>query len=63
MASFLTINDDCLCRIISFLDDPASFHSVALSCKRVQQVINKERKSWRILPEAESSILLPGKTV
>ena len=40
MASLLTINDDCLCRIISFLDDPASFHSVALSCKRVQQVIN-----------------------
>ena len=43
MASFLTINDDCLCRIISFLDDPASFHSVALSCKRVQQVINNTR--------------------
>ena len=43
MASFLTINDDCLCRIISFLDDPNSFHSVALSCKRVQQVINNTR--------------------
>ena len=43
MASFSTLNEDCLCRIISFLDDPDSFHSVALSCKRVQQVINNTR--------------------
>ena len=45
MASLLTVNDDCLCRIISFLDDPISFYNVALSCKRVQQVISHIRSS------------------
>ena len=43
MASILTLNDDCLCRIISFLDDPLSFYSVALTCKRVKQVIRSTR--------------------
>ena len=43
MASILSLNDNCLSRIISYLEDPLSFHSVALSCKRVQQVIENTR--------------------
>ena len=43
MASILSLNDDCLYRIISYLDDPFSFRSIALTCKTFLQVINSTR--------------------
>ncbi|KAJ7377566.1 hypothetical protein OS493_028124 [Desmophyllum pertusum] len=38
MASILALNDDCLHRIVSYLDDPSSFYSIAGTCKRFLQV-------------------------
>ena len=43
MAIILSVNYDCLHRILSFIDDPHSFHSIALTCKRFRQVINSTR--------------------
>ena len=43
MTSILSVNDDCLHRIISYLRDPRSFHSIALTCKRFLQVTENTR--------------------
>lgn len=43
MASLLALNDDCLHRIVSCLDDPHSFYSIALTCKRLLQVTKSTR--------------------
>ncbi|KAL9982372.1 hypothetical protein ACROYT_G004405 [Oculina patagonica] len=43
MASLLSLNNDCLHRIVSCLDDPPSFYSIALSCKRLLQVTKSTR--------------------
>ncbi|KAL9982370.1 hypothetical protein ACROYT_G004403 [Oculina patagonica] len=43
MASLLSLNDDCLHGIVSCLDDPCSFYSIALSCKRLLQVTKSTR--------------------
>lgn len=36
--SILSLNDDCLSHIVAFIDIPFSFHSVMLSCKRLNQI-------------------------
>ena len=38
MASIFTLNDDCLCNILSFLHDPDSFYNFVLTCKRFTNV-------------------------
>lgn len=38
MASILSLNDDCVRSIISFIDDPRSFYNFALTCKRFPEV-------------------------
>ena len=43
MASLLTLNDDCLHRIVSCLDDPGSFYNISLTCKRLSQVTKSTR--------------------
>ena len=43
MASLLGLNDDCLQRIVSYLDDPRSFYSISLTCKRLLQVTKLTR--------------------
>ena len=43
MASLLTLNDDCLHRIVSCLDDPGSFYNISLTCKRLLQVTKSTR--------------------
>lgn len=43
MASLLSLNDDCLHRIVSFLDDPDSFYNISLTCKRLLQVTKSTR--------------------
>ena len=43
MASLLTLNDDCLNRIVSYLDDLGSFYNISLTCKRLLQVTKSTR--------------------
>ena len=43
MASVLPLTDDCLRRIVSFVDDPNTFYSFALTCQRFLQVIKNTR--------------------
>ena len=43
MASLLALNDDCLHRIVSCLDDPGSFYSISLTSKRLLQVTKSTR--------------------
>ena len=43
MASLLALNDDCLHRIVSCLDDPGSFYNISLTCKRLLQVTKSTR--------------------
>ena len=43
MASLLALNDDCLHRIVSYLDDPGSFYNISLTCKRLLQVTKSTR--------------------
>ena len=38
MASILILPDDCLHKIISFIEVPSSFHSITLTCQRFLQV-------------------------
>ena len=38
MASILSLTDDCLLKILSFLDDPYVFHSFILTCQRFYHV-------------------------
>ena len=38
MESILFLSNDCLLRIVSWLDDPGSFHSFALTCSRFFEV-------------------------
>ncbi|XP_068701792.1 uncharacterized protein [Montipora foliosa] len=44
MASILLLTDDCLLRIVCFIDDPYSFQSFTLTCHRFYQV-TKNAKS------------------
>ncbi|KAJ7392579.1 hypothetical protein OS493_010227 [Desmophyllum pertusum] len=37
-SAILSLNDDCLHNIVSYLDDHRSFHSFALTCKTLLQV-------------------------
>ena len=41
MASILSLTDDCLFKIVSYIDDPGSFHSFILTCRRFPQVTRK----------------------
>lgn len=43
MASLLALNDDCLHRIVSCLDDPHSFYNISLTCKRLLHVTKSTR--------------------
>ena len=43
MACILSLTDDCLHRGVSFIDDPSSFHSIALTCKRHLQITSNTR--------------------
>ena len=43
LASMLSLNDDCLCMIVSCIDDARSFYSVAITCKRLLQVTKSRR--------------------
>ena len=43
MASILSLPDDCLYKIVSFIEDPSSFHSIALTCQRFLQVTKNAR--------------------
>ena len=43
MASILCLPDDCLHRIVSCIDDPSSFYSIALSCQRFLQITKNTR--------------------
>ena len=43
MASILSLTDDCLHRIVSFIDDPSSFYSITLTCKRLLQITSNTR--------------------
>ena len=43
MASLLALNDDCLHRIVSCLDDPGSFYNISLTCKRLLKVTKSTR--------------------
>ena len=38
MASILSLPDDCLFSIVSCIDDPGSFYSIALTCRKFLQV-------------------------
>ena len=42
-ASILFLPDDCLFKVISFIDDPNSFYSIALTCKRFSQMTENTR--------------------
>lgn len=37
-ASMLSLPDDCLLRIFSWVDDPRSFYNISLTCQRFSQV-------------------------
>ena len=41
MASILSLTDDCLFKIVSYIDHPGSFHSFILTCRRFSQVTGK----------------------
>ena len=41
MASISSLTDDCLFKIVSYIDDPGSFHSFILTCRRFPQVTGK----------------------
>lgn len=41
MASILSLTDDCLFKIVSYIDDPGSFHSFILTCRSFPQVTRK----------------------
>ena len=59
MASLLALNDDCLHRIVSCLDDPGSFYNISLTCKRLSQVTKSARNvmhSKLLLLETEYNI-------
>ena len=43
MASILSLPDDCLHKIVSFIEDPSSFHSITLTCQRFLQVTKNTR--------------------
>ena len=43
MASILSLPEECLCKIVSFIDHPRTFYSVALTCKRLLQVTRNTR--------------------
>ncbi|KAJ7381562.1 hypothetical protein OS493_040452 [Desmophyllum pertusum] len=43
MASILVLNDDCLRKIVSYLDDLSSFYSIAGTCKRFLHVTKSTR--------------------
>ena len=43
MASILSLPEEYLCKIVSFIDDPRTFYSVALTCKRFLQVTRNTR--------------------
>ena len=43
MASLLSVTDDCLRKIVSYVDDLSSFYSFALTCQRFLQVIKNTR--------------------
>lgn len=43
MASLLALNDDCLNRIVSYVDDPGSFYNISVTCKRLLQVSRSTR--------------------
>ena len=43
MASILSLPEECLCKIVSFIDHPPTFYSVALTCKRLLQVTRNTR--------------------
>ena len=43
MASILCLTDDCLRRIVSYIDDPSCFYNIALSCNRFLQVTRNTR--------------------
>ena len=44
-SSLLGLNDDCLHRIVSYLDDPRAFYSISLTCKRLLQVTKSTRNA------------------
>ena len=43
MASILSLPDDCLHKIVSFIEDPSSFKSITLTCQRFLQVTKNTR--------------------
>ena len=43
MASILSLPEECLCKIVSFISHPRTFYSVALTCKRFLQVTRNTR--------------------
>ena len=43
MASILSLPEECLCKIVSFIYHPRTFYSVALTCKRFLQVTRNTR--------------------
>ena len=43
MASILSLPEECLCKIVSFIDHPRTFYNVALTCKRLLQVTRNTR--------------------
>ena len=43
MASVLSLTDDCLRRIVTYVDDPSTFYSFALTCQRFLQVVENTR--------------------
>ena len=43
MVSILSLTDDCLFKIVSYIDHPGSFHSFILTCSRFSQVTRKAK--------------------
>ena len=43
MAPILSLPEECLCKIVSFIDHPRTFYRVALTCKRLLQVTRNTR--------------------
>ena len=43
MASILSLPDDCLHKIVSFIEDPSSFYNIILTCQRFLQVTKNRR--------------------
>lgn len=44
--SILSLNNDSLAHIIAFIDDPFSFNSVLISCKRLHQIATSMESHW-----------------